>query len=127
ARLVARYDFLAIPVVTPSKKMLGIITVDDILHVLVEEGTEDALKFAAVEGGVINQPYFTVPIRKVIRTRIGWLLLLFIAETLTGSVLRIFETELAAVVALSFFIPLLIGTGGNTGAQTVSTSFAVSP
>ena len=121
ARVVARYDFLAIPIVTPQNKILGIITVDDILHVLVEESTEDALKFGAVEGGVINQPYFTVPIAKVIRTRIGWLLLLFLAETLTGSVLRHFEVELEAVVALSFFIPLLIGTGGNTGAQTVST------
>jgi len=121
ARLVSRYDFLAIPVVAPDKAMLGIITVDDIIHVLVEEQTEDAMKFAAVEGGMINQPYFTISIRKVIRTRIGWLLLLFLAETLTGSVLRVFEAELEAVVALSFFIPLLIGTGGNTGAQTVST------
>jgi magnesium transporter len=122
ARLVSRYDFLAMPVATPERKMLGVITVDDIIHVLVEENTEDQLRFAAVEaGGALNQPYFTVPIPRVIRTRIGWLLLLFIAETLTGSVLRIFEHELSAVVALSFFIPLLIGTGGNTGSQTVST------
>jgi magnesium transporter len=121
ARLVARYDFLAMPVVDDDKHMLGVITVDDILHVLVEEGTEDALKFGGVEGGVINQPYFTVPIHRVIRSRVGWLLLLFVAETLTGSVLRAFEVQLAEVVALSFFIPLLIGTGGNTGAQTVST------
>lgn len=121
ARLVARYDFLAMPVVDDDKHMLGVITVDDILHVLVEEGTEDALKFGAVEGGVINQPYFTVPIHRVIRSRVGWLLLLFVAETLTGTVLRLFEVQLAEVVALSFFIPLLIGTGGNTGAQTVST------
>lgn len=58
----------------------------------------------------------------MVRTRVGWLLLLFLAETLTGSVLRLFEGELDAVVALTFFIPLLIGTGGNTGAQTVSTA-----
>ena len=122
ARGVSKYDFLAMPVATAERKMLGVITVDDIIHVLVEEGTEDQLRFAGVEGGgTINQPYFTVPIPTVIRHRIGWLLLLFVAETLTGSVLRIFEAELAAVVALSFFIPLLIGTGGNTGSQTVST------
>ncbi len=121
ARMVARYDFLAMPVVDENRHMLGVITVDDILHILVEEGTEDALKFGGIEGGVINQPYFTVPIHRVIRSRVGWLLLLFVAETLTGSVLRLFETQLAEVVALSFFIPLLIGTGGNTGAQTVST------
>ena len=75
-----------------------------------------------IEGGPeLDQPYFTVPILRVVRKRVGWLLLLFLAETLTGSVLRFFESELARVVALSFFIPLLIGTGGNTGAQTVST------
>ncbi|MCZ2095191.1 MAG: magnesium transporter [Anaerolineae bacterium] len=80
------------------------------------------MRFGGIEGGgSLDQPYFTIPILHVIRKRIGWLLLLFLAETLTGSVLRLFESELAQVVALSFFIPLLIGTGGNTGAQTVST------
>jgi magnesium transporter len=122
ARSVSKYDFLAMPVADANRIMLGVITVDDIIHVLVEEGSEDQLRFAAVEGGAtVNQPYFTVPIPTVIRHRIGWLLLLFVAETLTGSVLRLFEHELAAVVSLSFFIPLLIGTGGNTGSQTVST------
>jgi magnesium transporter len=122
ARLVSRYDFLALPVVTPDRQMLGIITVDDVIDVLVAESTEDALRFGGIEGGgTIDQPYFTVPIARVIRKRVGWLLLLFLAETFTGSVLRLFESELARVVALSFFIPLLIGTGGNTGAQTVST------
>ncbi len=90
ARLVARYDLLALPVVGQGR-MLGIVTVDDVIDVLVSEGTEDVLRFAGIEGGF------------------------------TGSVLRLFESELARVVALSFFIPLLIGTGGNTGAQTVST------
>ena len=121
ARLVSHYDFLAMPVTGPGGQILGIITVDDVIHVLVEEVTEDVLRFGGVEGGVINQPYFTTPIWRVVRTRVGWLLLLFLAETLTGTVLRTFEHELDAVVALSFFIPLLIGTGGNTGAQTVST------
>ena len=121
ARLVARYDFLALPVVTPDGHMLGIVTVDDVIDVLVQEGTEDAFRFSGIEGGAIDEPYFKVPILRVVRRRVGWLLLLFLAETFTGSVLRIFENELARVVALSFFIPLLIGTGGNTGAQTVST------
>ncbi len=122
ARLVARYDFLALPVVAPSGRMLGIITVDDVIDVLVQESTEDVLRFSGIEGGPeLDQPYFTVPILRVVRKRVGWLLLLFLAETFTGSVLRFFENELAQVVALSFFIPLLIGTGGNTGAQTVST------
>jgi magnesium transporter len=122
ARRVSHYDYLAIPVVTTDQKMLGIIPVDDVIDVFVSETTEDFLKFGGMEGGVtINQPYFTVSIPTVIRKRVGWLLLLFVAETFTGTVLRYFEDELAKVVALSFFIPLLIGTGGNTGAQTVST------
>lgn len=121
ARLIARYDFLAMPVVIPDGRMLGIVTVDDVIDVLTEEDTEDQLRFGAVEPGVGNQPYFTTPIWRVVRSRVGWLVLLFLAETLTGSVLRVFEDELARVVALSFFIPLLIGTGGNTGSQTVST------
>lgn len=122
ARLVSLYDYLAIPVVTTDQRILGIITVDDIIDVVTSENTEDILKFGGMEGGVtIDQPYFTVPIPTVIRKRVGWLLLLFLAETFTGTVLRHFEHELAQVVALSFFIPLLIGTGGNTGAQTVST------
>lgn len=120
ARLVAHYDFNAIPVVLGGR-MFGVITVDDVIDVLIEEGTEDQLKFGAVEAGVIDQPYFTTPIWRVVRSRVGWLLLLFVAGTLTGTVLRTFEGELAKVVALSFFIPLLIGSGGNTGAQTVST------
>lgn len=120
ARLVAHYNFMALPIVDRGR-IVGIVTVDDVLDVLVEEGTEDQLKFGAVEPGVLNQPYFTTSIWRVVRSRLGWLLLLFVAETATGSVLRHFEDELARVVALSFFIPLLIGTGGNTGAQTVST------
>jgi magnesium transporter len=121
ARLVARYDVLALPVVGEGR-MLGIITVDDVIDVLVSEGTEEVLRFAGIEGGPeLDQPYFSVPLTRVVRKRVGWLLLLFLAETFTGSVLRLFESELARVVALSFFIPLLIGTGGNTGAQTVST------
>jgi len=121
ARLVARYDVLALPVVGDGR-MIGIVTVDDVIDVLVSEGTEDALRFAGIEGGPeLDQPYFSLSLTRVVRKRVGWLLLLFLAETFTGSVLRYFESELTQVVALSFFIPLLIGTGGNTGAQTVST------
>jgi magnesium transporter len=121
ARLVARYDMLALPVVGEGR-MLGIVTVDDVIDVLVSEGTEDVLRFGGVgSGDGMEQPYFTVPILRVVRKRIVWLLLLFLAGTLTGSVLSVFENELERMVLLSVFIPLLIGTGGNTGAQTVST------
>lgn len=121
ARQFAKYDFMAMPVLDRAGFLAGIVTVDDIIDVLTEEQTEDQLRFGAVEPGVLDTPYFSTPLLQVVRSRVGWLILLFVAETLTGFVLRHFEDELAKVVALSFFIPLLIGTGGNTGAQTVST------
>ncbi|MFL5802994.1 MAG: magnesium transporter [Roseiflexaceae bacterium] len=121
ARLVSRYDLLALPVVDVGGRMLGIVTVDDVVDVLVEESTEDVLRFGGVEGGPTDQPYFAIPMMQAIRRRIVWLLLLFLAGTLTSGVVRLFEAELAQLIVLSSFIPLLIGTGGNTGAQTVST------
>lgn len=121
ARLVSQYDLFALPVVDPEGRMLGIVTVDDVIDVLVEEGTEDVLRFGAVERGATDESYFATPITRAVRRRVGWLLLLFLTGTITINVLSWFETALNQVVALSFFIPLLIGTGGNTGAQTVST------
>jgi magnesium transporter len=121
ARLIAQYDLTSLPVVTAGARLLGIITVDDAIDVLLEESNEDVLRFGGVAGPANDQPYFTVSIPQAVRRRVAALLLLFVAESFTGSVLRLFEDELSQVVALSFFIPLLIGTGGNTGAQTVST------
>ncbi len=126
ARLVSKYGFSALPVVDAANHIAGIITVDDVVDLLVARDTESALRMGGIatedepwNRGVLN--YFGTSIVRVVRMRVGWLLLLFVAETLTGSVLRYFEAELAKVVALSFFIPLIIGTGGNAGSQTVST------
>lgn len=121
ANRIAKYNLLAVPVLEKDGSVVGFVTVDDVIDVMVEEGTEDVLKMAAIEPGALDKPYFQNPVFTVVRKRIGWLLLLFVAETFTGTVLRAFESEIAAVVALSFFIPLLIGTGGNAGSQTVST------
>lgn len=121
AHKIARYNLLAVPVLEEDGRVVGFVTVDDVIDVLVEEQTEDILRMAAVEPGALDKPYFENPLLRVVRKRIGWLVLLFVAETFTGTVLRYFESELAQVVALSFFIPLLIGTGGNAGAQTVTT------
>jgi magnesium transporter len=118
---IAKYNLLAVPVLEKDQNVVGFVTVDDVIDVLVEEQTEDLLRMAGVEPGALDRPYFDNPILRVVRKRIGWLLLLFVAETFTGTVLRHYEGELAAVVALSFFIPLLIGTGGNAGSQTVTT------
>jgi magnesium transporter len=121
AKRIAKYNLLAVPVLEKDGSVVGFVTVDDVIDVLVEEQTEDILRMAGVEPGALDKPYFDNPIRRVVRKRIVWLLLLFVAGTLTSAVLHRFEDELAAVVALSFFIPLLIGTGGNAGAQTVMT------
>jgi magnesium transporter len=121
AHKIAKYNLLAVPVLDKDACVVGFVTVDDVVDVLIEEQTEDVLRMAAIEPGALDRPYFDNPVLRVVRKRIGWLLLLFVAETFTGTALRHYEGELATVVALSFFIPLLIGTGGNAGAQTVTT------
>lgn len=121
ASKIGKYNLLAVPVLETDGSVVGFVTVDDVIDVLIEEQTEDILRMAGVEPGALDKPYFDNPIFRVVGKRIGWLLLLFVAGTLTSAVLHRYETELAAVVALSFFIPLLIGTGGNAGAQTVMT------
>ena len=119
AKLMTRYGLLSVPVVAPDRMLLGIITHDDMVDVMEQEATEDIQKLGATQP--LDRNYLDTPVFTVTRKRVGWLLLLFATETLTGSVLRHYETELAAVVSLSFFIPLLIGTGGNAGSQTTST------
>lgn len=121
AETIGKYNLLAVPVVEQDGSVVGFVTVDDVIDVLIEEQTEDLLRMAAVEPGAMDKPYFDNPILRVVRKRIGWLLLLFVAGILTSAVLHRFQAELDAVVALAFFIPLLIGTGGNAGAQTVMT------
>ena len=122
ARLMIRYDLTALPVVNEQRRLVGVITHDDVIEVLEEEATEDVLHLGAVESGpLVDKPYWSQRLGEVVRARFFWLLGLFVAETLTGTVLRHFSGELQAVVSLSFFIPLLIGTGGNAGSQTVTT------
>ena len=119
ARLMSRYDLLALPVVDAGNVLLGVITIDDVVDVLEEEATEDIQRLGGAQP--LDRPYLDTSIFTVTRKRIGWLLLLFVTGTLTGTVLRHFERELQSAVALAFFVPLLIGTGGNTGSQTTST------
>ncbi|MGH9802216.1 MAG: magnesium transporter, partial [Blastocatellia bacterium] len=121
AQKIAKYNLLAVPVLQRDNSVVGFVTVDDVVDVLIEEQTEDILRMAGVEPGALDKPYFDNPILHVVRKRIGWLLFLFVAGTLTSKVLSSFQRELEVVVALSFFVPLLIGTGGNAGAQTVMT------
>jgi len=122
AEIIQTHDFLSLPAIDAEGKLLGAVRVDDLLDAALEKAGTGVLNQGAVAGKVAGAvPYFQVPLYKVVRSRITWLILLFVAETLTGTVLRAFEDELAKVVALSFFVPLIIGTGGNAGSQTVST------
>lgn len=119
AEMVSRYDFFVIPVVDTENRLLGVVTVDDVLDIFEEEVTEDIQRLGGSEP--LDQPYFAVSILQMVSKRIGWLLLLFLAATLTGTVISLFQDELDRVITLSLFIPLIIGTGGNAGSQTVAT------
>jgi magnesium transporter len=119
AELMSRYDLLALPVVDAHGVLLGVVTIDDVVDVLVDAATEDIQRLGGAQP--LERPYLETGVLGIFRKRIGWLLLLFVTESLTGSVLRHFQYELTTVVALSFFVPLLIGTGGNAGSQTTST------
>jgi magnesium transporter len=119
AEVVAKYDFIAVPVVDELGRLVGIVTVDDIMDVLEEEATEDIHRIGG--STPLTQPYFSVSVMRMARKRVGWLLILFLGGTLTTTVVGYFEQVLEQVLILSFFIPLLIGTAGNAGSQTVST------
>jgi magnesium transporter len=121
AKKIAKYNLLAVPVLESDGAVAGFVTVDDVIDVLIEEQTEDIMKMAGVQADALDKPYFDNPLLRVVRQRIGWLLLLFVAGTLTSKVLKNYGYELEKVVALTFFVPLLIGTGGNAGSQTVMT------
>ncbi|MFN5516181.1 MAG: magnesium transporter, partial [Cyanobacteriota bacterium] len=116
ARVIQRYDFLAVPVVDSERRLVGMVTVDDVLDVLEEEATEDIY----TAGGVQSQgdDYFSSSLMTVARKRVVWLFVLLITNTLTSGVIHSQEDVLAQVIALAAFIPLLIDAGGNVGAQS---------
>jgi magnesium transporter len=119
ARLLTDRGLLAIPVVDENDRLLGIITSDDVADVLEEEATEDITRLGGSEP--LDEPYLHSSVATLVRKRVVWLLLLFVGGALTSNVLHHFATTLDQVVALTFFIPLLIGTGGNVGSQIVTT------
>jgi magnesium transporter len=115
ARLVSEAGLIALPVVDNEHRLIGVLTFDDAMQILELETSEDL----ALQGGQwpLTKPYLAVSVRELARARGVWLLMLIIAATLTVNVLQLFEEQLARVVALALFIPLLTGTGGNAGAQ----------
>jgi magnesium transporter len=117
AKVIQRYDFLAVPVVDREQRLVGIVTVDDVIDIIQEETTEDIY---ALGGGVQSggDNYFQTDLLTVARKRVVWLLVLLLTNTVTGTIIKSQENLLQQVVSLAAFIPLLTGTGGNVGAQS---------
>lgn len=106
---------VALPVVDDNNVLLGIITIDDILWVASEEFSEDMQKMGGTEA--LDEPYLEMPLFRLFRKRVGWMVVLFIGELLTASVMAYFEDEIAKAVILALFVPLIISSGGNSGSQ----------
>jgi magnesium transporter len=118
ARLISKYNLLAMPVVDEGQHLLGIVTVDDVIDALVEEETEDVQKFGGLEA--LDEPYTEISFLKMVKKRAGWLCALFIGEMLTATAMGRFEHEIQTAVVLALFIPLIISSGGNSGSQATS-------
>jgi len=119
AEAVSRYDFVAIPVVDDQNHLLGVVTVDDVLDIVEEEATEDIQRLGGSEP--LAQPYFSASTFEIVRKRLVWLLPLFAASVVTDTVVNGFTDLLAVFVTVGIFIPVVSGTAGNAGSQTVTT------
>lgn len=106
---------VALPVVDDAGVLLGIVTIDDILWIANEEHTEDIQRIGGTEA--LDEPYLEIPLLKLVKKRIGWLIVLFIGEMLTATAMGFFEDEIAKAVVLALFVPLIISSGGNSGSQ----------
>ena len=115
ANILMKYDFLALPVVDNENRLVGIITIDDAVDVISEEDEEDIAKMSAIIP--TDRPYIKTSPFKIFLTRIPWLMILMLSATFTGIIISSFENALAAQVALTAFIPMIMGTGGNAGSQ----------
>ena len=118
ARLISKYDLSAAPVLDASGKILGIVTVDDVIDAIVETDTADAQKLGGMEA--LGAPYMATSFLSMIKKRAGWLCALFLSEMLTASAMQHFESELEKAVVLTLFIPLIMSSGGNSGSQATS-------
>jgi len=118
ARVIARHDLMAVPVVDDGGIMRGIVTVDDVLDVVNEEASEDIQKFGGLEA--LELPYLTTSLPQMVRKRGGWLAMLFLGEMLTASAMAVYEDEIAKAVVLALFVPLIISSGGNSGSQAAT-------
>ncbi|MCU0634196.1 MAG: magnesium transporter [Gemmatimonadaceae bacterium] len=118
AQLTSNYDLVSVPVVDEARRLIGVVTVDDVIDVIQEEQTEDVQKLGGMEA--IDEPYMTAGFFTVLGKRAGWLSVLFVGEMFTASAIQHFEHELARAIVLTLFIPLIIASGGNSGSQATS-------
>jgi magnesium transporter len=118
ARLISKYDLLAVPVVDGAGHVLGIVTVDDVIDAIVQASTEDVQRFGGVQA--LTEPYLRIGFVEMIRKRAGWLSVLFVSEMLTASAMQFFQGELEKAIVLTLFIPLIMSSGGNSGSQATS-------
>jgi magnesium transporter len=118
ARTTAEYDLIAVPVVSESGHIMGVVTVDDVIDALEEVQTEDIQKLGGMEA--LDEPYTSISFWGMIRKRGGWLTALFLGEMLTATAMGHFEGEIAHAVVLALFVPLIISSGGNSGSQATS-------
>jgi magnesium transporter len=118
ARIIGKYNLLAVPVVSEGGRLLGIVTVDDVIDALVEEETEDVQKLGGMEA--LDEPYLDVSLPSMLRKRAGWLMALFLGEMLTATAMGHYEEEIAQAVVLALFVPLIISSGGNSGSQATT-------
>jgi magnesium transporter len=110
-----KYDRTALPVVDSNGILVGIVTIDDMLDVAEAEATEDIQKFGGMEA--LDEPYMRIPLWRMVRKRAGWLVILFLGETLTATAMANYQEELAKALVLALFLPLIISSGGNSGSQ----------
>ena len=118
ARLLSKYNLLAVPVVAEDDHVLGIVTVDDVIDAIIAEGTEDVQKFGGLEA--LDEPYLKINFLTMIRKRAGWLCALFLSEMLTASAMQAYQAEIEKAIVLALFIPLIMSSGGNSGSQATS-------
>ena len=116
--LISKYNLLAAPVVDEAGRILGIVTVDDVIDAIVAEQTESAQRFGGMEA--LDKPYTQIGFGSMIRKRGGWLCALFLSEMLTATAMQHFEGELSRAIVLTLFIPLIMSSGGNSGSQATS-------
>ncbi len=118
AQLTSNYDLVAVPVVDADHRLLGVITVDDVIDVIQAEQTEDAQKFGGLEA--LEDSYMNSSFLDLLRKRAGWLMILFVGEMMTAGAMAFYENEIASAVVLALFVPLIISSGGNSGSQATS-------